>query len=164
MRGTRLRTEAPFAELFAPVAGRFKSLFWYLDVQAGPFDSLLTTREEQAELDELHIAVPWLEASSVTLWRPGVFPRHAARLVQDEWSYLVGLPGPEITALASAKRLLPLSPLSPKFFRAVSSVGGTFLVRVRHGWWEAYGLAEDAAGGLGGEPVTSSHWPMTVRS
>jgi hypothetical protein len=158
VRGIRLASDAPFVELFAPVAARFDALFWYLDIQAGPFNVALASADVQGDLDERNIAVPWLEATSVSLWRPGVLPRHGELLVQDEWSYLVGIAGPEISALAAARRLLPLSPLSGAFFRAVRALEAIFLVRVTQGRWEAYGLDETSTKALGGEPVASAQW------
>ena len=144
LKGLRLDRDESFSELFAPIMPRLAVLFWWLDCQSGPF--VITDKADfedlEIELDGYHTPLAALDRSSSTFWKPGIFPRFADVLYQDEWSYLVGFRGPESRASAGAVSASESAVLSDEFFRVVEQQADCFIMKVSDGWWELY--ASDA--------------------
>jgi len=166
VKGVAFQTNVPFAGAFAPLMARFATLYWLIDTQSGPFDFLARDDASHVErvVDRLSVAVPSLENTSAGLWRPGVFPELAHLLVEDEYTYLVGLRGPEADAMSTASAIASIDYLSPSFFAAIESGAEVFLLELWHGAWEVYpchrSLADQLArADLQLTDVSSDRWP-----
>ncbi len=164
MEGIRIESEARFAEIVSGLSAEIEHLFWLLDLPSGPFDYLARPgwREIDRELEAYYIHVGNGVDTSVSLWRPGIFPKFAPLLIHDEWSYFVGLEGPEDAARAKAEALsLPGGYLSPEFFEAFQECGQLFAL-LAHDWWEVYSPNGEWLSRLSREwqsaPVASSKW------
>jgi hypothetical protein len=146
MKGIRIdcSERRGFESLFAPVMAEFAARYWMIDGQSGPFS--ITDKPNFGELDGLLDAylvnIPDFENSSETLWRPGVFPKFADLLVVDEWTYLLGIDGPEEEALQKAVRISRIPRFSVEFFTSISSAHALLLV-YQDQWWEVYADAVD---------------------
>ena len=162
MRGFSFSTTSPFATCFALAMAQFRPLWWLIDAQGGPFAH--THREDSASI-ESRLTTAWydhplLESISTTLWRPGTLPEFAPLLAEDEFSYLVGLHGPESAALAAVDRVVDDRWLSESFFKSIEAEQATFLVKPRAGQWEVYSHLVVPVDGALAEPevVDSSKW------
>jgi hypothetical protein len=142
------------------------SHFWLIDVQAGPFK--ITDKpnfsELEAEIERDWVAMPELENTSSSLWRPGIFPRFEELFCLDEWTYLTSLRGSEADAVSAAKDLFAAQYLSPRFFELVDSIGATFLLYV-DGVWEVYstnhGLLDELRTRKDVSPIHSDKWQQS---
>ncbi len=141
MKGLRSRDDRTyppgvFRELFEPLLGEFDRLYWLLDVQSGPFS--ITDKPNFEKLDvELNahwVEVPQIENTYASLWRPGIWSRFGGMLVEDEWTYLTGIPGPEAAAIESAKLFSCVPHSSPEYFGAVEAVRGVLAVILTSCW------------------------------
>ena len=162
MRGVSFRTTHPFAECFALAMGRFRPLWWLIDTHAPPF---APRHGEDAGAVEGRLAPfaydhPLLTGTTSSLWRPGTFPDLAPFLLEDGWSYLIGLHGPESAAVAAVERIADDRWLSETFFGSVDAEQATLLLAPRVGEWEAYSPMVLPLGGTLGEPalVDSARW------
>jgi hypothetical protein len=130
--------------------------YWIIDSQSGPFS--ITDKPNFRELDGLldtyFVNAPDFENSSETLWRPGIFPKFAELLVVDEWTYLLGIGGPEEDALKKAVQISRTPRFSDEFFTAISSAHALLLV-YPGGWWKVYADAVDVLQRFAGLPKTS---------
>ena len=162
VRGFTFSTTGPFATCFSLAMGKFRPLWWLIDTPGGPFAH--THREDSASIEGRLTAAsydhPLLESMSATLWRPGTLPEFAPLLVEDEFSFLVGLHGPESAAVAAVDRLVDDRWLSESFFRSIEAEHATFLVTPRGGQWEVYSHLVVPIDGAVAEPeiVDSSKW------
>jgi hypothetical protein len=143
MRGIRFRTTDSFAVCFGPLMDQLRRLSWLIDVQSGPFQYTDRNDADEVEqrLQELRHDIPSLESTSTGLWRPGVFPDLAPLLVEDEYSYLVGIPGGGAVQ-DIAQRVLREPFLSEAFFEKVSQECACFLFEETPGQWEVYSRPE----------------------
>jgi len=146
MKGIRIdcAERRAFGLLFAPVMAELAARYWIIDSQSGPFS--ITDKPNFRELDGLldtyFVETPDFENSSETLWRPGTFPKFADLLVVDEWTYLLGIDGPEEDALLKAVQISRTPRFSDEFFTSISNAHAVLLV-YPDGWWEVYADAVD---------------------
>jgi hypothetical protein len=141
MQGLRInQSEARIPPDFRAIFDPLWQLYWLIDTQAGPFR--VTDKPQDRELlAELWLEVPGLKPISPGLCRPGIL--RDFELDVDEWTYLVGLRGPEADAIDLAVQLRQAGwpQLSAHFFELVERNTAVFLMWV-DGWWEIY--ASDA--------------------
>ncbi|MCP4658538.1 MAG: hypothetical protein GY856_24255 [bacterium] len=162
--GLAIDSPRSFSELFAPLQAELSPLYWCLDLQSGPFN--ITGRDDFEELDRelesFFVDSPVLEMCSMLLWRPGIFPRFADLLYEDEWSYYVGLRGPERKAVDTAAALLRAGYLTAGFFQVVDQRAEIFVVKALDDHWEVYSRNQNQLSRLReSDPwvgVSSSKW------
>ena len=146
VKGIRIVCANPraFESLFAPVMSEIASRYWVIDSQSGRFRITEKPNFRQLEdtLDTYFVNVHDFEDFSETLWRPGVFPKFANLLVVDEWTYLLGIDGPEQDAVRKAIHISRFPRFSDAFFTAVSSACALLLI-FADGWWHVYSDATD---------------------
>jgi hypothetical protein len=164
MKGLRLETgdDISFEQLFAPVMSEFEAFHWLLDGQNGPFN--YTGRADWASVEAaLQPFVIESGQTSTSLWRPGVFPRFAGLLLEDEWSYFVGIHGTDAEARRAMAELMAVPVLSAAYFNLIGQVAQVFLMRVAAGWWEMYPESSPVLAAIrqrkGLVEVDSSVWP-----
>ena len=113
-----------------------------VDAQSGPFaltslPSVESRRLEQS-LAGYELDAPALAETSASLWRAGVFPTFAEYLVEDEWSYLIGLDDRVVSVVPIAEALVHERVLSQQFFAVVGKSAEILLIEIERRRWEVY--------------------------
>ena len=138
-----MRLDGSFSEVFAPLLDQFSSLYWLLDLVAGPFSYSDRDWDEQQRidrhLDSLCVEKPELEKVPAALYGPGVLPQFAHLLWEDEWGYYVALSGTEKAAVDSATSIPTITPPSDAAsFRSLVLESEAYLIQVEYGHWHVF--------------------------
>ena len=115
---------------------------WLLDAQSGPFALTSLGSAESRRLEKslvrYELDAPALAETSASLWRAGVFPTFADYLLEDEWTYLIGLDAEVVTVAPVAEALVHARSLSAEFFELIDHSAEMFLLERARGMWEVY--------------------------
>jgi hypothetical protein len=148
----------------APVADRCEQLDWAVDLYQGPISFPYFDEDHPENVLSYHRTEGYDAYGGRTMhwFERGFLPRHADRLIMDEWSSYLGFDSRTVSAAELAQRLeAELSP-RPALFKAVARLNLLYLFRVDTGWWEAYTgdgeLLERLRRGWAGVHVSSDRW------
>jgi hypothetical protein len=141
--GLAIHSDAGFARVFAPLSRHFSESYWLLDLVAGPFTYLDESSDDseriEEEMDALVVEAPELEQLSASLWRPGVLPKYADLLWEDEWGYYLCLPGSApavVEKIASLPGITP--PSDPERFQELTQTSEAYLIQVFSDQWHVF--------------------------
>jgi hypothetical protein len=145
-----------FSQVFAPLLQELNKFHWLIDATGGPFNITAESnfRELDSELMQCHIEVTEISDTSSTLWRPGVF-RFAEKLVVDDFTTLIGIPGNEDIAVKVARQISTIRMYSQKFFEFLQHSPCTCLIYT-NGRWEAYCADETLSTAFSNSFIVSS--------
>ena len=166
MRGLAFTFPQSFASTFASLMPDFARWCWLIDVQSGPFALTSLPSAESRGLEKslvgYELDAPALAQTSASLWRAGVFPAFADYLVEDEWSYLIGLDDQVASVVPIAEALVQARFLSEEFFDVVGRSAEIFLIESERGTWEVYSrhaaVLDRLSRVVSASVVESGHW------
>ena len=127
-------------EVFQPVFNEFEPLYWLVDFQSGPFDSLWITEhpDNERRFEAICVDFPLLENSSTQLWNPGTLPELSSLVQVDEWSYLIGIHADEASIRPIAAALFPIIDRRDHFsLELIHQLAEIFMVYADQ-YWEVY--------------------------
>ena len=138
--GLVLDGEHSLPEVCAPLAADLRRCFCVVDIQAGPLDSLwlFASLEHERTVEELSWKLPSFANTSTRGFRAGSWPRLAAHLLVDEWSYYYFIDAPEAEASARASKLAThIGDFSEDYLQRLDRHADLFICH-GDGWWEFF--------------------------